>query len=183
MRCSLIALLGLAACASSGASSGSAPSPEGQSVQVVGPTSSTTIAMRPGDPSTSRALPYAMERVWRALPAAFDSLGIPVTTVDPSTRTFGNSGFKPRRQLKSTPLSRYIDCGTTQLGPNADNYDVFLTFTVQVRSVEAASTNITTNLTAAARPPNYAQEYSACSSRGTLEDRVVQMLQRILATT
>jgi hypothetical protein len=135
----------------------------------------------PGADNTHmQSVPFSVEQVWRVLPGVYDSIGVPVQTLDPVKHAIGNSGFALRRRLKTTPLSRFIDCGNSQLGPNADDYDVRLTLLTEVRTVDGGS-RLTTTLEAVARPANYAQEYSRCSSRGALEQRIIDAVQARLA--
>ena len=175
MRRAPLLLLSLAACASSG--SGSSPAPASQTVRVVGAGGGASVTMGGGNPANVHTISFAADRVWRALPAVFDSIGIPVATLDPAKRSIGNSGFKIRGRLRGVPLSRYIDCGnSTQIGPNADSYDVNITMLADVRPAESGASTVTMTLDAVARPANFAQEYSQCSSKGVLETRFIDIL-------
>jgi hypothetical protein len=168
----LLLLVPFAACASSGSSS--APPPAPQTVYAPG---GANLRIAGNDEANVHTLPFPVDQVWRALPVVFDSLGVPLATVDPKTRTMGNSGFKTRGRLKSVPLSRFIDCGSsTQIGSNADNYDVNLTVLVESRSAESGSTKVIITFQALAKPANFSQEYSQCSSRGVFETRFVDIL-------
>jgi hypothetical protein len=171
-RASLLLLLtSLAACASSGSSA--APPPASRTVSAGG----ASLTMTGNDPSNVHTIAFSVDKVWRALPAVFDSIGIPVATLDPAKRSIGNSGFKIRGRLKGVPLSRYIDCGnSTQIGPNADSYDVNITLMADVRPAESGTSTVTTTMDAVARPANFAQEYSQCSSKGALETRFIAIL-------
>ena len=170
----------LAGCASSGATAGA---PATQTVRVVGPSSTATLSIPGSDRSNSHELPYPLEQVWRLLPAALDSLGIPVGVMDPARRTAGNTGFKVRGRLKNVPLSRYIDCGnSTQIGPNADSYDVNLALIAAVRSVSPTTSSVTITFEAVGRPATFAQEYSQCTSKGVLETRLMDVLASRLRT-
>jgi hypothetical protein len=119
-----------------------------------------------------------VDRVWRVLPAAFDSLGIPVTRVDPKLKIIGTEGLKIRQHLKRVPLSRYLDCGQTQIGPNADSYEVFLVLLVQVKPAPNAADNtqVVTTFEASARPLTFSQGYSRCTTSTTLEKRLLEMI-------
>jgi len=134
--------------------------------------------MDAGNSSNVHTLAAAPDQVWRTLPAVFDSLGIPVATLDAAKRIIGNSGFKVRGRLKGVPLSRYIDCGnSTQIGANADSYDVLLTMTAEVQPGETAgATKLINHLQALAKPVNFSQEYSQCSSKGVLETKFFDIL-------
>ena len=176
----VIATVSLAACASSGTSG---VKPVTETVRVVGPSGTSQMSMTAMDASNVHALPYSLEKVWRLLPAVFDSLGVPIATMDPVKRTVGNTAFKIRGRLKGVPLSRYIDCGnSTQIGPNADSYDVNLVLLADVRSAGAAASSLTLTFEAVARPATFAQDYSQCSSKATLETRFLDILKARLAS-
>lgn len=128
------------------------------------------------DNSSTHTLAVTPDQVWKLLPGVLDTLGIPVGTLEPASRTIGNSGLKIRGRLKGVPLSRYIDCGnSTQIGPNADSYDVNLVFLAEVRPAQGGST-VRVTLQAVAKPVNFAQDYSQCSTKGMLESRFFDIL-------
>ncbi len=176
---SLLLIAVAAACATTPAGSTGAPQP--QTVTVAG--SNSTLRVDGGASATGMAtLPYSVEQVWRVLPFVFDSLGIPIVSMDPAKRTLGNEAFKVRVRLKGTPLSRFIDCGTsTQIGPNADNYDVVMTLTAAVTPAEAGSATVVTTFSAVAKPANFAQDYAACNSKGLIESRFIDIVRAKLA--
>lgn len=158
----------IAACASS-PTLGSGPAT--QTIRTAG--SSTGLAISPTTSIVTKTIPLPVDQVWRALPGVYASLGIPLTTVDQKTHTIGNEGLKLRQELGSVPLSMYIDCGTTQTGPNADSYDVLLIVLTQLTPGDPRSTKMTTTFDASAKPAALAQDYSHCSTRGVLESRLV----------
>ena len=172
-----IVSVALGACASAG-STGSGPA--SQTISVVGPSGNAQINSPREASSNIQTLPFTVDQVWRALPVAFDSLGIPVQALDNAKHTIGNTNFAIRRRLKNVPLSRYIDCGASQMGPSADDYDARLTVLTEVRPGEGGAT-VSTSVQAVARPMNYAQEFSACSSKGSLEQRLIDILKARLA--
>jgi hypothetical protein len=156
----------------------SAPTPE--TVRVMGSANPTgTIAMgvvaTPASARTSSFL-TTPEAVWSVLPAAYESLGIPLSVSDPATRTLGNTGFNVRRRLGSVPLVRYIDCGSTQGGPSAETYDVRLVINSVVRPGEGATT-VATTVEAMGKPVAFSGEYIRCSSTGVLEARVADAIK------
>ena len=176
---SLLLLASAAACASTPA--GSTATPQPQTVTVAGSNSTMRVG-GVADATGTATLPYPVEQVWRVLPFVFDSLGVPIATMDPARRTLGNEAFRVRVRLKGTPLSRFIDCGTsTQIGPNADNYDVVLTLTAAVTSAEAGSSTVVTTFSAVGKPANFAQDYTPCNSKGLIESRFVDIVRAKLA--
>lgn len=121
-------------------------------------------------------LSFAPDLVFRVLPSVFDSVGIPVTTLDPAHKSIGNGGYKIRQRLGKLSLSRYLDCGTTQIGPNADSYDVFLSVMTTVAPEGKSGATLTTVVDAQARPATFNQAYSHCASKGGIEMRIADLV-------
>ena len=180
-RGALLWMVSIAACASSG---GTASAPASQTIRVVGPNGTQSVSVAGSvDASNSRTMPYSVEQVWKTLPGVLDSLGIPIQTMDPTRRIVGNSGFKIRARLKNVPLSRYIDCGnSTEIGPNADNYEVHMVLLAAVRPADGNHSSVSLTFDAVARPVNFAQDYSQCSSKTVLESRLFDLLAARLAS-
>jgi len=173
-------LAAAAGCASTQNGSGPAQ-PQPQTVSVAG-TNSTMRVGGVADATGTATLPYTVEQVWRVLPFVFDSLGIPIAAMDPAKRTLGNESFRVRARLKGTPLSRFIDCGTsTQIGPNADNYDVVMVLTAYVHAADPGSATVGTTFSAVAKPANFAQDYAPCNSKGLIESRFIDIVRAKLA--
>ncbi|MBU6365727.1 MAG: hypothetical protein KJT01_05910 [Gemmatimonadetes bacterium] len=177
----------LAGCASGGAaapgaptppSAPSAPTPQRRQVDIGG----ASLVMSTESSADVVTVQAPIARVWDVLRAAYDSVGVGIGTLDPRTYTIGNLGYKVRQRLGRTPLSRYLDCGgSTQVGPNADSYDVILGVTSTLRPAGAAATQMTTTVDAQARPATFNQSWSRCTSRGTLEKRLADLVRAQLA--
>jgi len=168
----LVTTAGMAACASGGAGTAAARTPITQSVGV----GSDRLTISPGGGPNINTLDFSPDKVWRILPAAFDSISVPVNHVDPASKSIGNSGFKIRQRLGKTPLSRFIDCGQTQIGQNADGYDVYIVLMVQAVA-EGTGTRLLTTFEASARPLTFSQSYSRCSSKASLEARLLAAIR------
>ncbi len=178
MRSTMMMLIPLlAACASSSGTSASVQ----PATQRVGGEGLGSMILAGNGGSDVQTLAYTADAVWRALPAVFDSLAIPLNSVDPATKEIGNSALKIRVRLGKVYLSRYVDCGTTQIGPNADNYDVVLTVLSRVVAEGAAASKLTTTVQAQARPATYNQAYNQCSSKGQIERRIIELLTASLS--
>lgn len=159
--------------------------PASESVRVVGGSDGGMGSMRiSGSDGASRVtVAFPLDAVWSILPAVYDSLGIPVSTIDPNRRVIGNPGFKAHKRLGSTSLGRYIDCGRTQGFPSADSYDVYLNITTHVQSGPTqSSTVMSTLLEAAARPMAFSGEYTKCSTLGALESAINDAVRKKLAS-
>jgi hypothetical protein len=116
-------------------------------------------------------------KVWRLLPIVYDSVGLAVATLDSARRLIANGDTKLRRQIGGVPLSRYLDCGQTQIGYNADSYEVVLTVQTQLQPHESGATTVRTMVTALAKPVAFSQAYSNCTSTGKLESRLSDVLR------
>ncbi|MEP6763545.1 MAG: hypothetical protein ABJB66_04495 [Gemmatimonadaceae bacterium] len=176
MRTALMPLLLFTvACASS--SGGSAATSTKPATQTISGAGIGSLTVRSTTEADLARLPYAPDAVWRVLPSIFDSLGIPVTELNQTSRQIGNTGYKIRQRLGKVSLSRYLDCGSSQIGPNADSYDVFLTVLTTVAPAgDAASTALSTVVDAQSRPATYNQAYSHCSSKGGIEKRITDLV-------
>jgi hypothetical protein len=136
-----------------------------------------TIDMRSAVTPSTAKVASSLDRVWRALPAAYDSLKIPLTTLDATKHLIGNEGMKIRQRLGTVALSQYIDCGQAQIGPSADSYEVYLNITTTARAISPTETELSTVVESAAKPITFNQEYSRCSSKGSLETRIAALVR------
>jgi hypothetical protein len=162
----------LGACASSG---GSTPAPDRETMRVSG---AGNLRMAALEQTSDAKISFPIGKVWHALPAAYEQLGIPITQADEATHTIANDGLKVRRVLGTTSLSKYIDCGTTQIGENADSYEVYLTITNHIDEETTAGFSVLrTTLEAMARPIAFSRDYARCSSKGELEKRLVEAVK------
>ena len=162
-------VLVLVGCASSSHPESARPTSE--SVRVVGETG-LNIRMAGSDGAATGTVAFAPDKVWTVLPAIYDSLGIPVGTVDPTRHLIGNTGFKAYQRLGKTSLAKLIDCGKTQGFPSADSYDIYLQITTQVQPRDAGSV-LSTLVEASGRPMVVKGDYIKCSSLGVLEAAIL----------
>lgn len=179
MRRLLLCLMALLpACASS--SGGGASTTVRPATQTIGGDAGTLTIANTVTADVSH-LTFTPDAIFKILPSVFDSIGLPVNTVDPAQRTVGNTGFKIRQRLGKAPLSRYLDCGNTQIGPNADSYDVVLSVTTTASAEGASGTALSTLVDAQARPATYSQGYQHCSTKGGIEIRIAELIKARLA--
>lgn len=171
-----LAATATAACGGSRLEAGARPS----TTVLSGAAGSTTLGTVTSSSVAKRELAVPIDSVWQALPAVFDSLKIPVTTVLASEYTMGNEGVKLRRAIAGVNMPNYLNCGGTIGMPNADTYDINLSLITQLQKVEGSDriTNVVTMIDATARP-NMGSTINpvACSSTGRLEDRIFRILK------
>lgn len=173
-RAATLTLFVLAGCASAEPRPVASASEERvQVVSQVGTASSigTTAATRP----RVVTLDLPIDNVWRALPVAYAALGIDIAHNDPTKRVIGNPGFRARRRLADVPISRLLDCGTTQGNPSADTYEVHFSVLTELQQDDRGRTVAVTTLDAVARPVNFPGDPVRCVSRGELETRIMNL--------
>jgi hypothetical protein len=103
--------------------------------------------------------------------AVYDSVGL---TIDPNlmdfkARQIASGSMKIRRHLGEAALSKYLDCGGTQIGASADSYEIMLSVTTRLVPLPAGATGVSTVVEAAGKPLNFPQAYTPCLSTGRLE--------------
>jgi len=168
----VLSLIALSACASSGSSS----SRPDETVRING-AGSSNLKLTSNTYGHVSKISAPINSVWLAMPGAFEALSIPITNVDTIGHVIANDGLKLRRQLGKSPLSRFIDCGNTQVGENADSYDVHLTVSVKLTTDEGGTTKLETMFESMAKPVSFSREYARCSTRGVLEQRLVDAVK------
>jgi hypothetical protein len=168
----VLSLIALSACASGGSTS----RPD-ETVRISGVTGTGNLKITSNQYAHVSRISSPVDKVWLAMPGAFEALSIPISSVDTLTHAIANDGLKLRRVLGKTPLSRFIDCGNTQIGENADSYDVHLTIQVQLKPDEGGNTKLETMFEAMAKPVSFSREYSRCSTRGVLEQRLAEAVK------
>ena len=174
----IFSALALAACASAG----SPVAKPQESIRVSGSSGTSNFKLADNTTTNVSRVAFPIDKVWRMLPAVYDSLKIPLTTADGAKHMIGNDGMKVRQRLGTVQLSKYIDCGQAQIGPSADTYEVFLSVMTSVRGVSPTETEIQTTVESAARPITFAQEYSRCSTKGKIETSISDIVAARLAS-
>jgi hypothetical protein len=133
--------------------------------------------------SMSVVIGAPLQTVWRYLPTAFDSAGVALTLVDPKMHLMANEGFKIRQKLKNERLSTYFECGTTQVGPNADSYELYVTVRSFIEPLknDSTRTRMTVAISGAAKPLQFSQDYSRCTSKTMLERKMIDVVANAVA--
>jgi hypothetical protein len=174
-----LASICLAACAPPQAPT--TATPETERVRMGG----TATGLRLSSNTVARAdtVWTSLDRIWKVLPAVYGVLEVPIEKFDAESNTIGHSSLKLYRRLGKIPLTRYLDCGATQIGPNADSYEVLLTVLTRLTRPRADTSNtaVVTTVEAMARPIQFRGDYVRCTSKGALEARVVEVLKVQLA--
>jgi hypothetical protein len=112
-------------------------------------------------------------KTFAAVEQTLSDLGIETTTMDPTSGRIGNTNFIRSRQLAKTALSRFLDCGSTQTGPRADSYRLYLSLLVTLRPGANNTTDMETAFRGSAQTVEGASlDKIECGSTGVLEERI-----------
>jgi len=121
-------------------------------------------------------LAVSAAKVWAALPAVYEELGVPLTVVDSASLYLGSVRVTTRRPVGGLRLSMILECGTGNYGPNAERYTVQLTVVSGVRSLDAGHSTIETRVVGSASQNGLSNSVK-CGTNGMLEEKIVNMLR------
>jgi hypothetical protein len=166
--CAVFLVAATAACASSGGST-SVALPTERTVAVDDRAVYRTTVL----PNTKFAVPAAPSRVFEAIKAVYEELGVPPGTHDPSTGRVGNADFWKQRRFANEALSTFLNCGDSFTGPVANNYRVYMSLMSVVRPDGKGGSELETAFTAQAQNmEGTAGDRIACGTSGRLEERI-----------
>ncbi|HEY4129470.1 MAG TPA: hypothetical protein VGM50_02580 [Gemmatimonadaceae bacterium] len=172
MRNLSILVLALVACGPPSANPAPEPEQASEMIRVpVGTTMATAAQINTIKP-TAIHVAKPLNQVWLQMSTVYDSLGVPLNTIDPTTHTIGNGDLEARRRIGGAALRDYLNCGNTQGGSNTDTYEVRMSVLSKLAADPSGGTTITTTVQAMGRPISTAGEYLRCSSTGSLELRI-----------
>lgn len=175
MRAAALSVVCLAACASSGR----APVPERETVRIIDTGGVVQMTTYHAEGWVTHELPSPPAAAWAVLRAVYDSVGIAPTVIDSSSQTIGNDGMRLRRRLGKVGLQRYLDCGSTQGGPNAENYEVYMSVRTQVLAASPSGSRVSTTVKAEAKPVSFPGDWVRCTSKNTLERAIAELAGRL----
>jgi hypothetical protein len=125
----------------------------------------------------SRAVSVSLGQAWSALPAAYEKLGLSLETANAASHLAGTGFVTVHRSLAGTPLSKYMVCGYSALGiPSANVYAVLLRVRTQLSETTDGKTLVRTLLEATAHEEGSSTDPVECSTTGTLERRLAELL-------
>lgn len=112
------------------------------------------------------------DSTFRAVVAAYATLGLEATTIDPAGRVVARQHMLFRSRFQGEPLSAIFDCGAGQFGPRADQGRIFADITTRVIASGTGS-SVSTMIQASLTPNDGAsRDPIRCVSHGKLEERL-----------
>lgn len=170
-------LLFLAGCAATGGDTAVTPPTR----STVTASATDAVAVYQDNRTAIATLDATPERVWSVLPAVYEQLGIPVTTLLPQERTLGNKQASVVRRLAGERPSVFLDCGVDGLGlPFADRYRITLSAMSTVEPGATGTSELQTRLNATAVQQGASGDPVLCNTTGRLEKQIVRLAQERL---
>lgn len=170
------AVVVLAACSSSHTPAADPTVGPASTVRVSGThttgVSSNALRVSPSYDLAVDTIYAGVSAIWSALPAVYTALSIPLTTADNQALRFGNEGMKIRRKLGETSLVKLLDCGRTQIGQNADSYEILMSVVTSLRQNDANTTIVSTQIEASGKPLQFGGSETRCRTKGELEKQI-----------
>ena len=118
-------------------------------------------------------IPAAPSRVFDALKAVYEELGVPPGTHDPSTGRVGNTDFWKSRKFAGESISAFLNCGESLTGTVANNYRIYMSLLSVVRPDGKGASEVETAFHAQAQNmEGTSSDRIACGSTGKLEERI-----------
>lgn len=136
-----------------------------------------------GTPVTVDAPPG---ETFAAAALVFQNLGIKADVRDSAGGLIGNIKLVRSRRLDRTPLSVFLDCGSTMTGLRADNYRITMPVLVMLDPLGADRSTMRIAVVASAQDPTGSSNQPVlCGSTGALETRmhkaIVEQIREVRA--
>jgi hypothetical protein len=126
-------------------------------------------------------VPLPSARAWPELVRAWATLRLPVTGADTVRYRVGGSA-QPLGLIGGSKPSAWIDCGHGMAEAYADQYQVTFSMATRVMPLDSTRSTIESIIRASARPRDVSTEPFRCSSLGTLEIRIAEMIRQRAGT-
>lgn len=136
----------------------------------------TVLRSEPGD---TIAAPAAA--VWNALPGAYGTIGFREILADSSALAVATQLLRIHGQLGRQSLSRYLDCGRSAYGDNADVHEVTLRVRTSLEPVGPRATVMRTLVRAVETPQGSGSTTFRCGSTREMENRLALLVRVAVA--
>lgn len=123
------------------------------------------------------------QEAWTALLMVYEELKIPAREVDVTAKTVRNLRFVVSRRLGGERLSRFLDCGRSATGPNANSHRLELEIASRVVSVGPGQSRIDTELTGTGmNMEGTSNTRVLCTSSHQLEYRIAARVRELVGS-
>jgi hypothetical protein len=127
--------------------------------------------------SAKTVVPLSMTEAWSRLIAAYDAVGIKVTDINNTAHSIGNPGLRARRRIGDIQLRNALNCGGDNSNPNAEAFDLTLTFSSSLSTVPSGVQLETYIRGTGVNPLTNNTNYVQCYSQGVIEKRIADLVR------
>ena len=120
------------------------------------------------------------DSVWHVMPAVFLALNIEPKTVNSAQRYIANTSVTVRHNIGQYPVSKYLNCGNSNVGQTANQAEVTMALTVQVAD-SGGRASLQIQYEAYAMLDGYAHNRMQCASTGQMEQLIAKLTNEELA--
>lgn len=138
------------------------------------------VTFRANAPSSRHVVPYPTEAVWNALPRAYAELHLPAGPVSRGRLEFTTPQLRVQDQLYGRANSDFIDCGVVDGGRRLEDHGQVMLAMITRLEPGDGGTVVRTQVDAYARRRDVASDPIYCTSKGVLEQAVVDALLKHL---
>lgn len=125
---------------------------------------------RTSDSPTTVSFVTSPDSTYKAVVAAYTTLGFEPTTVDPASRVVARQHMLFRSRFQGELLSAVFDCGAGQFGPRADQGRIYADITTRVIAAGSGS-SLSTTIEASLTPNDgVSRDPIRCVSHGRIEE-------------
>lgn len=129
------------------------------------------------DRAEAHVVKAPLDVVWKALPAVYGELELPVNLYVDKDHQIGSKAARVRGHIGRTRIAQYVSCGTDLTGEDkANTYEVTLDVMSAVGPLDGNQTNVLTRVTASGRPMSTSGDNVRCTSTGAIEKRIATAL-------
>jgi hypothetical protein len=138
------------------------------------------VAFRVDGESSRHVVPYPAEAVWAALPLAYADLQLPGGPVSRGGMEFTTPQLRVDNQLYGRRNSEFMECGIVAAGTRLEDHGEVMLAMITRLEPAPGGTLVMTQMDASARRREGASNLVECSTRGVLEQAVVDALLKRL---
>jgi hypothetical protein len=138
-----------------------------------GASASTDLRLRRDDLVVTTELQANRAALWSVLAAAYVEIGLPEPTLDGRSWTARLASHSATRRIGPQAMSRFLECGSSISGLNADVYSIQLSVQTALEAVGDGTTRVHSRVEAVAvNRSGVSSNALPCSSTGQLERRL-----------